>query len=747
MKNVMILGALLSSSVYGQWITGFYAAQNGVLPVSNIAWNKYTHVIHFAAAPSSTGNGTVSLYYLTQAEINALIAARPAGKKVLVCIKDNDGNYNAFAQNTSPAMIATFVNSIVNFVNANHYDGVDIDWEANINSAQFEDLLTRLRNALPGKVIAMDAGDWGGLNTVSAASYGKIDQVNIMCYDMDNGANCNGQNCSWHNDALYQDAQADKRTCDARVAAFTNAGVPHNKIGVGLPFYGRRRTGVTQPEVLGTFPSYTVFYRNLVTDPTRWQTAYKQYDANFKADYLSIPSLNEFISYNGAHSISDAVAWQKAQGFGGFMTFTMDYEYVPTQSGDARYPLSTVLYNQVFGGSSTPVDTAPMVSSGSPSGELSGSATFATLSVVTSENATCKYAAVAGTPYSAMPYTFSVTGGTAHSTVVSGLQNGTAYNYYVRCSDAAGNVDTTDYVISFSIAQAASLAPDPVLVTPNSGSGLSQKFTSQISDASGYGDIQQVDVVFDKAVGLTNSCSIEYWAPTKTIFLKSDDNTSWTQAVMGSSSTLQNSQCSVGIAGSSISQAGTALSLTLAMSFSPTHPGTDNVFVFAAGQSGLNSGWQDLGSWSVPAVVVPPSPPTVSLAPAKGSGSSVSFTLAATDSKGYSAVQQTELTVGAVGAHSCWIEYWAPTTTLYLRSDDNTRWYQAVLGTSTPLQNSQCTVDVRSSTVAASGNTLTLALPILFFKSYTGSKPLYTFAGDQSGANSGWKNTGSWVVK
>jgi hypothetical protein len=303
-------------------------------------------------------------------------------------------------------------------------------------------------------------------------------------------------------------------------------------------------------------------------------------------------------------------------------------------------------------------------------------------------------------------------------------------------------------VISFSIAQSASLAPDPVLVTPNSGSGLSQKFTFQISDASGYSNIQQVDVVFDKAVGLTNSCSIEYWAPTRAIFLKSDDNTSWTQAVMGSSTTLQNSQCSVGVAGSSVSPAGTALSLTLAMSFSPTHPGTDNVFVFAAGQSGLSSGWQDLGAWAVPSAVVLPGPPTVKLAPAQGSGSSVTFALAATDGNGYGAVQQTELAVGAVGAHSCWIEYWAPTKTLYLRSDDNTRWYQAALGTSDALQNSQCSVDVRSSTVSASGNTLTLALPVVFFKkSYAGSKPLYTFAGDQSGAKSGWQNSGSWTVK
>jgi GH18 family chitinase len=742
--KIIILGTFLSASIYGQWITGFYAAQNGAMPVSTIAWNKYTHVIHFAAAPNGTGNGTVSLNYLTQAEINQLIAERPIGKKILVCIKDNDSNYNAFAQNTSPAMIATFVSNIVNLVNTNHYDGVDIDWEANVNTAQFEDLLRRLRSALPGRVISMDAGDWGGLNIVDAVSYSALDQINIMCYDMDNGANCNGQNCSWHNDALYQDGQTDKRTCDARVAVFTNAGVPHNKIGVGIPFYGRRRTGVSQPEVLGTFPSYTVFYRNLVTDATRWQSAYMQYDTSFKADYLSIPSLNEFISYNGTHSINDTVAWGRSQGFGGFMTFTMDYEYLSSQSGDARYPLSTALYNLVFG--NTPTDTAPVISSGSPSGTLDGSVTSAALSVVTNENATCKYSTVVGTSYSAMPYTFSVTGGTTHSTTVFGLQTGTTYNYYVKCSDTAGTVDTTDYGISFSIAQTATVAPTPIKLTPASGSGSSQQFTLQISDVSGYGDIQQIDAVFNKAIGLPHSCLIEYWAPTRTIYLSSDDNASWTQAALGSSAVLQNSQCGVNAARSSVSEAGTALNLTLAMNFSSTYSGTNNIFVFAAGQSGLNSGWQDLGSWTVPVKVVQ-GPPTVTLTPANGVGSGVTFTISVTDGNGYATVQQTELVIGAVGGHSCWIEYWAHTNTLYLRSDDNTSWYSGTVGSSTTLENSQCAVDARSSTVSGSGNTFVLALPVTFSRTYTGVKPIYSFAADRSGSSSGWQTSGSWTVK
>jgi len=337
-----MLLALLPVGLHGQWISGYYSSQNGVLPVSSIPWSKYTHIIHFAAAP---GNGTVELHYLSQADIKALIAARPAGKQVLVCIKDNDFQFNAFPQSTSPAMITTFVSNIASFVNTNGYDGVDLDWERNMINSQYEDLLSRIRTALPGKVIATDMIAGYGHEAVAAASQANIDQVNLMCYDMD----APGNGFSWYNDALLQSGNTSVSTCDWRARPFTNAGVPAGKIGVGIPFYGRRWPGVIHALVNGSFNPSTVLYRDLVSDGTRWQPQYQFYDSIYKSDYLSIPTLNEFISYNGTQSIKDAVTWQKSQGFGGFMTFTVEYEYLSGQLGDARYPLSTTLCKEVFG--------------------------------------------------------------------------------------------------------------------------------------------------------------------------------------------------------------------------------------------------------------------------------------------------------------------------------------------------------------------------------------------------------------
>jgi chitinase len=748
MKFITCL-ALSSIGLYGQWISGFYGAQNGVLPVSNIAWSKYTHVIHFAAAPNS--NGTVAMHYLTQAETNELVAARPAGKKVIVCIKDNDSDYNAFPSATSAGTLPTFVSNVASFVAANGYDGVDIDWEANVNVSQYQSLLTQLRAAMPGKVITIDAGNWNNLNLVAAGAASALDQINIMCYDMDSPST----GYSWYNDALLQAGNSSMMTCDWRIRAFTGSGVPASKIGVGIPFSGRRWSGVTNALVNGNFNVSTVLYRDLSMDSTRWQSQNQFYDNTYKANYLSIPSLSEFDSFNGAQAIADTVAWQKAQGFGGFMTFTMDYEYVASKSGDAAYPLSTALANAVLGSAPAPAPVnlpGPTISSAGPTGTLNAGTVSATLSAVTNVNSTCNYATTAGTQFSSMPYTFATNGGTSHTTTLSGLQNGTSYVYYVRCQDTSGNLDTTDFTISFSVASAPIVYGTlSMSVSPNSASGSSQTFAVPVFAPLGVTSLQQIDVIFDTAVGQAHSCWVEYAPSTKTFFMKSDDNTAWGQAALGSSSLLQNSQCSLNPSASSVSTAGNTLTLNLAMSFTSAYAGQKTIFGFAADTSS-STGWLTLGSWTVVAaapIVVLPSGPTEQLTPGAGSGGSATFTARITDSTGWANVIQTDLVIGngAGQPNVCQIEYWAPTKTISLLSSAGTAWTSVQLGSPLTMHNSACSVNVKSISVTGSGNTLTISIPVNFTNSYSGNRSLYTFAADGSGLSTGWQQPGTWTVK
>ena len=109
-----------------------------------------------------------------------------------------------------------------------------------------------------------------------------------------------------------------------------------------------------------------------------------------------------------------------------------------------------------------PVDTtAPILSNGQPTGQLSAGTTQTTLSLTTNEQATCKYSTTANVAYSSMTNSFTTTGSTSHSTTISGLTNGITKTYYVRCKDNAGNANTNDYPIIFSVA--STTTPPPVL--------------------------------------------------------------------------------------------------------------------------------------------------------------------------------------------------------------------------------------------------------------------------------------------
>src|SRR5437867_2917757 len=98
-------------------------------------------------------------------------------------------------------------------------------------------------------------------------------------------------------------------------------------------------------------------------------------------------------------------------------------------------------------------DTTPPARSGAqPTGTLPAGTTQTTLALTTNEAATCRYSPSAGVPYDAMTQTFATTGGTAHSTPVSGLVDGGSYASTLRSPDPAANADPDDFAISFTVA-------------------------------------------------------------------------------------------------------------------------------------------------------------------------------------------------------------------------------------------------------------------------------------------------------
>lgn len=184
-------------------------------------------------------------------------------------------------------------------------DGIDIDWEyptqssAGISSSpqdteNFTLLMCDLRQALGKKL-------WLTLASVGSAQYidfrsciQYLDMVNVMAYDMGSAPK--------HHAALYRSKNVGWNCASECVEAHRKAGVPDNKIVLGMPFYGRGKSGVYMK------------YR----DRSK-QTLIARWDTKAKAPYLADENGELAIGYENPRSIAVKCAYIKEQGLRGAM--------------------------------------------------------------------------------------------------------------------------------------------------------------------------------------------------------------------------------------------------------------------------------------------------------------------------------------------------------------------------------------------------------------------------------------------
>ncbi|MBI2450342.1 MAG: hypothetical protein HYV47_02270 [Candidatus Nealsonbacteria bacterium] len=102
-------------------------------------------------------------------------------------------------------------------------------------------------------------------------------------------------------------------------------------------------------------------------------------------------------------------------------------------------------------------DVPPLRTNLLPSGVLSLNTSKTTLTLVTDEPAYCRYSSEPDQAYINMSKGFGPDKNkTSHSVNASGLENGKVYKYHVRCQDMAGNRNTEDALIEFSVGSAVS---------------------------------------------------------------------------------------------------------------------------------------------------------------------------------------------------------------------------------------------------------------------------------------------------
>ncbi|WP_327431776.1 glycoside hydrolase family 18 chitinase [Streptomyces sp. NBC_01236] len=228
---------------------------------------------------------------------------------------------------------------------ADVFDGIDIDWEYpnacglscdTSGSAAFKNVMSALRAKFGSSnlVTAATTADGSTGGKIEAADYAGaaqyVDWYNVMTYDFFGAWDATGPTAPHSPLTSYSGIPKAGYTTAEAMAKYKAIGVPASKLLIGIGFYGRGWTGVTQDAPGGT-----------ATGPATG--TYEQGIEDYKVLKTSCPSTgtiagtayahcgSNWWSYDTPTTIGTKMAWAKTQGLGGafFWEFSGD-----TSSGE-----------------------------------------------------------------------------------------------------------------------------------------------------------------------------------------------------------------------------------------------------------------------------------------------------------------------------------------------------------------------------------------------------------------------------
>jgi hypothetical protein len=287
-----------------------------------------------------------------------------------------------------------------------------------------------------------------------------------------------------------------------------------------------------------------------------------------------------------------------------------------------------------------------------------------------------------------------------------------------------------------------------VSVTPNGGTSASATFQYTFSSQNGVGDIKTLFLQTATISAYPSSCGMMYDAIHNQLFLVKDDASGWLGPITpGAATTLSNSQCTVGGTGSSVVPTASNIVIVVPITFAPAYGGAKNIFMRGINLAGIDSGWQQKGTWTPNALAVAPT--VASVTPNTGAGSTQTFQYSYTDVNGFRDVRTAFANINTSSNYpgSCAIMFDAPSNGIFLVKDDASGWLGPIkLGSASTLQNSQCSISGSASSVTGLGNNLTLNVAYTFAPTYIGTKNIFARAINLVGIDSGWILKGTWTT-
>jgi len=313
---------------------------------------------------------------------------------------------------------------------------------------------------------------------------------------------------------------------------------------------------------------------------------------------------------------------------------------------------------------------------------------------------------------------------------------------YANANDAAGIGAGWPQVGTWQVGPVAA-APEPVSITPSSGSATSQLFTTTVSDANGQAGIATVELLVNNSSATANGCYVRYSRAANVVSLFRDSDSIWLPLTPGAGGSVSNDACTVSASAIAVSTAGNSLTVSFPIEFRSAFTGAKSLYLRAADTGGLVSAWQAMGTWTLAS---PAAPAVTSVTPTGGASTTQAFTIVLTDTNGHSDLASALFLINGNlnGNNGCFLTYDRAANSIYLFRDADSSWLSLTPGASATVANANCTIAGTGLTITPSGNTLTIALPITASSGFTGLKNVYVAANDIGGLSSGWITGATW---
>ncbi|MDR2924037.1 MAG: glycoside hydrolase family 18 protein [Treponema sp.] len=292
-------------------------------------------ILAFALINKSTYSSiTMSGFAGLWDEVTELRETRPGLKITLSVGGASEKGFSNMAADVGKR--SAFIADVCAWMRRRNLDGVDIDWEFPANAAERQNyitLLREMRNALNdledenGKQYSLSTAVSAAYNASMTAAAEIADSLKVMNYDYyGSWSNTTGHNANLYNNSRKKSDQST----DKSIRSYLNAGIPPEKIMLGVAFYGKVWNGVSPGSYEpGLFQSYTTYgtepsWTSIKAAYLKGGSGYTRYwDDTANAPFLYNAAAKRWVTYSDGEQMRSLAAYAKEKKLGG--VFAWEY--------------------------------------------------------------------------------------------------------------------------------------------------------------------------------------------------------------------------------------------------------------------------------------------------------------------------------------------------------------------------------------------------------------------------------------